>query len=329
MTADGSPILERTLNGGQFDIPEARTELGALRKVGPVNWLAHRAAGLVLGTPSLKGAEALSLNPWLLWPWALYGASITPLRRRRDPNIQLVILRTVWNAHGRYEWYVHFHVSRLGGVSPETIERVTQGPDQPGWTDEQRALIRAVDEIQRDRLISDATWKELSPFLDERRLAELFFVIGLYDQLAMLFNSIGLHPEERRYHWAPLMLTRRPDDSDALLPSRLRGADRFIAGRLAALTAERNPYISITAGGRTVRAVALFHGDTVAIPLPYGKNRRWVHDVIAAGTAEIEFPNGQRRVVGAPRLVDATQTQAMPARVHRLSKLMPILVASI
>ncbi|WP_051180012.1 carboxymuconolactone decarboxylase family protein [Nocardia concava] len=326
MTADGSPILERTLNGGQFEIPGPRWELGKLRKVGPLNWLAHRAAGLVLGTPSIAGGEALSLNPWLLWPWALYGASITPLRRRRDPNIQLVILRTVWNAHGRYEWYVHFHVSRLGGVSPETIERVTLGPDQPGWTDEQRALLRAVDEVQRDRMISDTTWKELSPFMTDRRLAELFFVIGLYDQLAMLFNSLGVHPEPRRYHWAPLMLTRRPDDSDALLPSGLRAADRFIAGRFAG---RRTPYAQLTVGGRTVSVIVLVESDTVAMPLPYGKNRRWITELIAAGSADIELPTGRRSTLHAPRLVDATQTQAMPARVHRLSKLMPVLVATL
>ncbi|MBJ8343816.1 carboxymuconolactone decarboxylase family protein [Antrihabitans sp. YC2-6] len=324
MTADGSPILERTLNSGQFEISEPRIELGKLSDVGPLNWLAHRAAGVVLGTPSVKGAEALSLNPWLLWPWFVYGASITPLRRRRDPNIQLVILRTIWNAHGRYEWYVHFHVSRLGGISPETIERVTRGPDEPGWTDEQRALLRAVDEIQADHRIGDVTWKELEPYLDNRRTAELFFVIGLYDQLAMLFNSVGLQPEEKRYNWAPLMLTRRGDDSDALLPAAFRGAESRIAQMLDVIG--QSPYGTVGINGRSVSVLTLDEGRSVAIPLPYGNRRRWVADVLAAGTAEVRIGD-RTHTLESPRILDATQTQSMSTRVHRISRLMPVLVA--
>ncbi|NMN94722.1 carboxymuconolactone decarboxylase family protein [Nocardiaceae bacterium YC2-7] len=320
MTADGSRILERTLNSGQFEIPEGRIELGKLSEVGPLNWLAHRAAGLVLGTPSVKGAEALSLNPWLLWTWLVHSAAITPLRRRRDPNIQLVILRTVWNAHGRYEWYVHFHVSRLGGVSPETIERVTKGPDEPGWTDEQRALLQAVDDIQRDHQISDVTWKELEPFLDNRRIAELFFVIGLYDHLAMLFNSVGLQPEPKRYNWAPLMLTRRPDDGDALLPDALRRVEPLLTGVL--------PYGDIVVGARRVRAVVLDEGSQIAIPLAYGKARLWITDLLAAGSAQIALADRILEIT-QPRIVDATQTYAMSARVQRLSRLMPVLIADV
>jgi len=319
MTADGSPTLRRTLDSGQFDIPGPRIELGLLRDVGPFNWIAHRAAGLVLGTRSLKGAEALSLNPLLLWTWLLHSAAITPLSRRRDPNIQLVVLRTVWNAHGRYEWYVHFHVSRLGGISPDTIERVTRGPDDLDWTDEQRALLRAVDDLQRDRCITDLTWKELEPYVDKRRLAELFFVVGLYDHLAMLFNSLGVHPEPRRFSWAPLMLIRRPDDSDALLPARLRVVDRAVA--------RVGGYGTVTVAGRSVPAIILREGDQVAIPLPYGRNRRWVNDFLAAGLATASARKHTYEL-SAPVVLDAARTQSMSSRVHTLSRYMPVLVAT-
>lgn len=326
MTADGSAILDRTLNGGQFPLEGQRVPLGGWRKIGPVNWLAARAAGLVLGTPTVKGAEALSLNPLLFWTWLLHAAAITPFHRRLDPNIQLVILRTVWNAHGRYEWYVHFHVSRLGGISPETIERVCHGPADPGWTAEQRALLRAVDDVQAERKISTATWAELAPYVDDRRLAEFFFVVGLYDQLAMLFNSLGLEHEPKRFRWAPLMVTRRPDDSDALLPRRIARLERSFATRLVKALKHRSPYVLLRVEGREVPVRAIVDENLVTIPLPYGDNRRWVRAVMRLGEATLVVAD-QNIVLMSPRVLDSTQTQAMSKRAHRASRISKVLVA--
>ena len=66
------------------------------------------------------------------------------------------------------------------------------GPDAPVWEPRDAALLRAVDEIDTDRYVSDATWKLLAEHLDRQQLMDLVFTVGNYDLLCMAFNTFGL-----------------------------------------------------------------------------------------------------------------------------------------
>jgi hypothetical protein len=52
-----------------------------------------------------------------------------------------------------------------------------------------------VDELHRDRVITDATWAVLAAELRDTELIELCFVVGHYEMLAMTLNSLGVQPE--------------------------------------------------------------------------------------------------------------------------------------
>jgi alkylhydroperoxidase family enzyme len=63
------------------------------------------------------------------------------------------------------------------------------------WTQLERALITAADELIDRFIVSDGTWEQLSAHFNEAELIELLFVVGAYLCNAVVLNSIGLEPD--------------------------------------------------------------------------------------------------------------------------------------
>ncbi len=66
------------------------------------------------------------------------------------------------------------------------------GPDAEGLDEHENAILRAVDELHGDSMISDATWSALAKRLDERQLIELPIIVGQYQTVAYYQNSLRL-----------------------------------------------------------------------------------------------------------------------------------------
>jgi len=98
------------------------------------------------------------------------------------PTRELAILRIAWRRRGRYEWAQHVLIAKRAGVTEEQIAEVRA--TTPGTL-----LARAVDELDTDSRLSDATYAELSANLDDRQLMDLVFTVGAYGLLAMAFNT--------------------------------------------------------------------------------------------------------------------------------------------
>jgi alkylhydroperoxidase family enzyme len=104
---------------------------------------------------------------------------------------ELAVLRLAWLLKAPYEWGEHVGISkRLAGFIDEEIEWVMVGSSAPCWNDRDRAIIRAVEELLDTAMISDETWNTLAKHLDERQLLELPILIGQYQGVAYLQNSI-------------------------------------------------------------------------------------------------------------------------------------------
>ena len=105
---------------------------------------------------------------------------------------ELAVLRVGWLCQAPYEWGEHVRLAKQAGVTSEEIERVTQGASAPGWTDHEAALLRAVEELHDNAMMSDATWRALSGNLDDRQLIELPVLIGQFTLVAYLQNTLRL-----------------------------------------------------------------------------------------------------------------------------------------
>ncbi len=116
----------------------------------------------------------------------LFSSSISPRNR------EILVLRVASIRQCDYEWAQHSVLAQDAGLSVEEIKRVASGPDAKGWSDLDRAFIKAVDELIEDANLSDATWAVLADHLDEKQILDLVFTVGAYDLLAMAFRSFHL-----------------------------------------------------------------------------------------------------------------------------------------
>jgi alkylhydroperoxidase family enzyme len=76
------------------------------------------------------------------------------------------------------------------------IASVALGPRAKNWSDEQRALLHAADELRREAFISAATWKTLTQHYDTASMIEIIYTVGGYAMTAMAINSLGIQAEE-------------------------------------------------------------------------------------------------------------------------------------
>jgi alkylhydroperoxidase family enzyme len=134
----------------------------------------------------------LMRNRRLFQPWLRFAARLMPGGSLERKDSELVILRVGWNCRSRYEWGQHVIIAQRAGLSAADIARVARGPDAPGWTERQAALLQAADELHGDRVITAATWQRLAAHYDDAQLLEIGMLVGHYEMLAGVLNSVGL-----------------------------------------------------------------------------------------------------------------------------------------
>jgi len=83
-------------------------------------------------------------------------------------------------------------IAKRNGVTPEEIEWVIEGSTAPGWNDHERALVRAMEELHFDSMISDETWDVLAKTYNDKQLLEVLVLAGQYKTVAYMQNSLRL-----------------------------------------------------------------------------------------------------------------------------------------
>jgi alkylhydroperoxidase family enzyme len=116
----------------------------------------------------------------------MYGSTLSGRHR------ELLVLRVAAVRDAEYQWRQHVASAAENDVDADEVARVAVGPDAPGWSDIDRALLRAVDELLGDALVSDETWSVLAGALEEHQLMDVVFTVGAYDVLAMALRTFGV-----------------------------------------------------------------------------------------------------------------------------------------
>lgn len=105
---------------------------------------------------------------------------------------ELLILRTAWLSRGDYVWGRHNIMGQNAGLTDEEIQRITRGPDAPGWSDFDATLLRAADGLHLSRFVSETTWDALAERYTQEQLVEVVLIVGNYTQLTMFQNTLGV-----------------------------------------------------------------------------------------------------------------------------------------
>ena len=109
---------------------------------------------------------------------------------------ELLVLRVAELRHCEYAWAQHAVLAADVGLTDEEVAWIKDGPDAPGWSDLDRALLSAADELVADARIADATWVTLAEELDEQQLMDVVFTVGAYDLLAMALRSFDVELDD-------------------------------------------------------------------------------------------------------------------------------------
>lgn len=146
-----------------------------------------------LHLPSVIATHPTFLAPYMTWAKAV---ALSGVLERRDNA--LLALRTGFRCDSEFEWGVHSETAVVrAGLTPDEVTSVAVGPDAPGWSPRDAALLRAADELHDDHTISDDTWQTLREFFAPDALLEVAFVCGHYTMLSMVANTVGVEPEEQ------------------------------------------------------------------------------------------------------------------------------------
>ncbi len=146
--------------------------------------------------PHLNIFRTLAQHPALMKRWLVFGNHVLAKSTLPPRERELVILRVGWLCQAGYEWGQHVVIGRQAGLSDEEIQRIPAGAEAAGWSEDDRWLLRATDELHGDAFISDTTWAALAEKLSVQQRMDLIFAVGQYNLVSMALNTLGVQPEE-------------------------------------------------------------------------------------------------------------------------------------
>lgn len=126
-----------------------------------------------------------------------FGSYVLSKRNTLAPRErELVVLRIGFLCRSGYEWTQHRRIGLNAGLTEADIERIKQGPDAPGWSPADVALLRAADELHAEQFISDAAWNALGSHFTAQQCVDVVYTAGQYTLVSMLLNTLGVQLDD-------------------------------------------------------------------------------------------------------------------------------------
>lgn len=145
---------------------------------------------------SLNIFRTLAHHPKLLKRWLVFGNHILAKSTLPARERELVILRVGWRCRAEYEFGQHSVIGREAGVTEDEIVALTEALDDHPWSDDDRTLLTAVDELHDDQCISEGTWSSLQQRWNHQQVLDLIFTVGQYTIVSMALNSCGVQIDD-------------------------------------------------------------------------------------------------------------------------------------
>lgn len=173
------------------------TDDTGLRPLPPGDWEASLASIIEdMGGRPLEVHGLLANHPPLLkawWDLRNYTIAGGDLGQR---NTELVILRVALHLRNWYEWGSHVQRGLAAGLSEADIERIKSGPGNPDWSESDRLLLLAVDELVENRSISVKTMTALKGHFSEQQILDIIVTHGAYVILGCMLNTWKIELDE-------------------------------------------------------------------------------------------------------------------------------------
>lgn len=136
----------------------------------------------------------LGRHPELFRRWVAFGGTLLagtlPGRAR-----ELAILRTAVRCGADYEWSHHAGTAGRLGVTDEELSALKEALDAHPWSEEDRALLAAVDEMHDTWALADATWAPVHERYGDSGAIELVMLVGQYHLVALALRVLRVEDE--------------------------------------------------------------------------------------------------------------------------------------
>lgn len=99
---------------------------------------------------------------------------------------EIAVMRIAWLNQQPFIWGEHVRLGHQAGITTDEVEAITVGSTAEGWSDHDRAILSAVEELRATSDIADATWAVLAQSWSEGQLVELPLLIGQYQMLGYM-----------------------------------------------------------------------------------------------------------------------------------------------
>jgi 4-carboxymuconolactone decarboxylase len=139
--------------------------------------------------------------PTLVEAWSPRQRFVNRVSKLTPRHREMLILRMGWNCRSEYEWAQHVGIvgrAREHGLEPV---RIAEGPRAAGWDEFDRVLLRVADDLYRDAMVSDDTWRQLTARFDTGLAMSAVATASAYRAISMSLNAYGvqLDPGNERF----------------------------------------------------------------------------------------------------------------------------------
>lgn len=139
--------------------------------------------------------RTFNLYPALSQRWSPRQTFVNRTSKLTARHREMLILRMGWNCRSEYEWSQH--VGTVGRARDHGLDPVwiALGPEAPGWDSYEKVILRMADELYRDGIVSDATWRFLAERFDTGLMMSALFTPSAYRAISMSLNTYGVQHE--------------------------------------------------------------------------------------------------------------------------------------
>ncbi len=148
------------------------------------------------GTPAGGAPRNVSAGPWV--PLMRSPELLNRLQRmgaylRYDSALEprlseFVILLTARQWSNQYEWLAHQKLAVKAGVAPAVTQAIADGRRPVGMSADEEAVYDFIDELDRNKSVSDPTYARIKDKFGERGVIDLIALNGYYSMLAAVLN---------------------------------------------------------------------------------------------------------------------------------------------
>ena len=117
----------------------------------------------------------------------LLTANSLPVKQR-----QIAIMRLAWLTKAVFMWSSHLNTSVMCGLSPKMYEPIKIGASDPYFSEFERTVILATEDLVNGYEVSASNWQKLKVEWSDEQMLDFLFTVGAYMTIAYVMRSCGV-----------------------------------------------------------------------------------------------------------------------------------------